>query len=391
MTFWLNKVLGRMPIGWLQLTHSRGRMIAAIAGVAFANILVFLQLGILGALSGTIKTTYEPVSADILVSASDANTLTDGSPLHRRLLWKILAVPGVESAAPLYLGNVDWMLPNESTSSLIVYGLPLEAKGFAGRLLDGKFDSITIPGTALIDRRTRGIDEQTAQSLLSNVELDIELNGMGIKILDAFELGGGFSADGALIASDQTFLSLFPNRSAGTPSQLLIKVERGVHVPSIVNALRENLIDEPVKIRSFDQAQKEDQVYQTTQRPIGVIFGFGVFIGILVGLVIVYQVLSTDVADHLREYATFKAMGYKHSFFLGIVFEEAIILALLGFIPGVVIALMIYQGMSNATGLPVTMDFVRAATVFIGTVVACTISGAFATRRLKSADPAELF
>ena len=104
-----------MPIGWLQLTHSRGRMIAAIAGVAFANILVFLQLGILGALSGTIKITYEPVSADILVSASDANTLTDGSPLHRRLLWKILAVPGVESAAPLYIGNVDWMLPNEST------------------------------------------------------------------------------------------------------------------------------------------------------------------------------------------------------------------------------------------------------------------------------------
>ena len=54
----------------------------------------------------------------------------------------------------------------------------------------------------------------------------------------------------------------------------------------------------------------------------------------LVGLVIVYQVLSTDVADHLREYATFKAMGYPHRFFLGIVFEEALILGVIGFVPG---------------------------------------------------------
>ncbi len=73
-------------------------------------------------------------------------------------------------------------------------------------------------------------------------------------------------------------------------------------------------------------SQAADLSYQTTQRPTGVIFGFGVAMGVLVGLVIVYQVLSTDVADHLREYATFKAMGYPHRFFLSIVFEEAAIL-----------------------------------------------------------------
>lgn len=91
---WLSKLLGRMPIGWLQLSHSKGRMFAAIAGVAFANVLVFVQLGILGALSGTINFSYNPLSADILVSSSNANTLTDGVPLSRRWLWKVLAVPG---------------------------------------------------------------------------------------------------------------------------------------------------------------------------------------------------------------------------------------------------------------------------------------------------------
>lgn len=387
----LSKLLGRMPIGWLQLSHSKGRMLAAISGVAFANVLVFVQLGILGALSGTINFSYNPLSADILVSSSNANTLTDGSALSRRWLWKVLALPGVSAASPLYLGKVDWMLPNEKTVALTVYGLPIEATAFASGLLTEKLEAIAIPGTALLDRRTRGLDAKTVAMLFGTQKTPIELLGTKINIVGSFELGGGFSADGALIVSDQTFLSLFPNRSSGTPSHLLVNLTDGTQVASIVNNLTDIFRDEPLKIRSMAQAQADDLAYQTTQRPIGVIFGFGVFIGIMVGLVIVYQVLSTDVADHLREYATFKAIGYRHAFFLGIVFEEAIILAILGFIPGVSISLLIYEGMSIATGLPVAMDISRASLVFFGTIAACTLSGAFATRRLKSADPAELF
>jgi putative ABC transport system permease protein len=113
--------------------------------------------------------------------------------------------------------------------------------------------------------------------------------------------------------------------------------------------------------------------------------------GVLVGLVIVYQVLSTDVADHLREYATFKAMGYAHPFFLGIVFEEALILAVFGFIPGLIVSMGLYTALVAVTGLPVTMVASRAVLVFVGTLAACALSGAVATRRLAAADPADLF
>jgi putative ABC transport system permease protein len=113
--------------------------------------------------------------------------------------------------------------------------------------------------------------------------------------------------------------------------------------------------------------------------------------GILVGLVIVYQVLSTDVADHLREYATFKAMGYGQPFFLGIIFEEAVVLAVFGFIPGLIVSMGLYAGLVAVTGLPVAMDVPRAILVFLGTLAACTLSGAIATRRLANADPADLF
>ena len=114
-------------------------------------------------------------------------------------------------------------------------------------------------------------------------------------------------------------------------------------------------------------------------------------IGVLVGLVIVYQVLSTDVADHLREYATLKAVGYPGRFFLGIVFEEAVILGVLGFVPGLLISVGLYAVVAAQTGLPMALTAGRAAAVLVGTVLMCTLAGALATRRLARADPADLF
>jgi putative ABC transport system permease protein len=121
------------------------------------------------------------------------------------------------------------------------------------------------------------------------------------------------------------------------------------------------------------------------------VFGFGVVIGLLVGIIIVYQVLSTDVAEHLREYATFKAIGYPQRFFLGLVFEEALILAVLGFIPGLLVSMALYASVAAATGLPLAMTGSRAVVVFLGTVAMCVLSGAIATRKLARANPADLF
>jgi putative ABC transport system permease protein len=107
--------------------------------------------------------------------------------------------------------------------------------------------------------------------------------------------------------------------------------------------------------------------------------------------VIVYQVLSTDVADHLREYATFKAMGYGQRFFVGIVLEEALILGIFGFVPGFAVGGTILTVMGKVTTLPLAVTPSMAVTVFVGTVVFSALSGIIATRRLAAADPADLF
>jgi putative ABC transport system permease protein len=391
MTTLLTVLLGRLPIGWLQLTHNKTRMAAALAGVAFANVLVFVQLGILSALKDTIAISYRPVVADIIISAADTNTLDDGSNVPRRILFQALAVPGVAAAAPLYIGAIDWVKPDGNAAKIQIYGLAPEARDFFAHEVSPSFDLLKLQNTVLVDRSTRGISLADLGTISPSTPLRFEVNGLTMSGIDTFSMGAGFSTDGNMIASDQTFLRLFPKRIAGTPSHILVKASPQADVAQVAAAIEQRLNSAAIMVRPLRQAIAADAQYQTTQRPVGVIFGFGVFLGLLVGIVIVYQVLATDVADHIREYATFKAIGYTDRFFLSVIIEEAIVLAILGFVPGLVLAALIYAAMASATGLPVAMTSTRMLVVFVGTTVACVISGFFSTRRLAAADPAELF
>ncbi len=391
MTWLLERVLGRLPIGWLQLTHNRGRLAAALAGVAFANILIFMQLGFLGALIESIRRPYVAMDADVIVSASDMNTLADGSPLPRQRMFEALSVPGVASATPLYYGRIDWKQPDGTIRTLDVFGVDPAARAFRAPAIDAARDAIKNADVAIIDAGTRNVPRRLFESIERGEPYRFEAKGRTLTVVGTFAIGGGFSADGYLIVSDQTFLRLFPQRASGAPNYILLRLEPDTDRNTVMTQLSSTLPDYDSAVRTVEQVVARDQAFQTTQRPIGIVFGFGIVIGVLVGVIIVYQVLSTDVADHIREYATFKAIGYRQRFFLGVVFEEALVLACLGFVPGLFVSVALYAAVSAATGLPLTMTIARPPLVLAGTLLMCTISGTIATRRLARANPADLF
>lgn len=389
MTRLLHRLFGRLPVGWLQLAHSHSRLATAISGVAFANVLVFVQLGLANALSGTITRGYALFSADILVSASDGHTLSDGSHVARAHLLQAMADRDVVGGAELYIGTVNWSRTSGDTA-LQTFGINPVNTNFMAPEIGSVLTSLKIADRAAIDRSTRRLEKELVANLSESSPLSFEYSNRTISIVDVFNGGVGFSADGYLLVSDQTFLSLFPRRDSGAPNHLLIKTTRDASAEVVAERLQERF-GSNVRVRTMKQAIASDLRYQGTQRPTGIIFGFGVVIGILVGIVIVYQVLSTDVADHLREYATFKAIGYSQNYFTGIILEEATILASLGFVPGLIIALVLYWALNLATGLPLIMTLPTAMYVLLGTIAACALSGLLASRRLASADPAELF
>lgn len=391
MSALLTRLFGRLPIGWLQLTHNATRFTSALAGVAFANILVLMQLGFLGALLDSIRFAYNAMDADIIIQSSDANTLQDGSPIPRQRLYQALSTPGVASATAVYNNRLDWKQADGTIRTLDVYGIDPAARVLKSPRLTEQRPMLRLSGNAIVDLRTRNVPKALFESIDAGRAYPIEVNSRRINIVGTFTIGGGFASDGYMVVSDQTFLKIFRNRSPGAPNYVLVRLLPGADLKHTQALLQARIPSSDSVVRTIAEAASKDQNFQTTQRPIGVVFGFGIVIGALVGIVLVYQVLSTDVADHLREYATFKAIGYRPRFFLGIVFEEAMILAFCGFIPGTLIALGLYQIVAAATALPLSMPIVRPIYVLAGTIVMCTISGAIATRRLARADPADLF
>jgi putative ABC transport system permease protein len=387
----LTLLFGRLPIGWLQLSHSKGRMFAAVAGVAFANLLVFMQLGIMGALNNSTVAPYALLRGDILLSSVEGNTLTDSGNLARAFMFQALGVPGVAAATPLYIGNLPLTLADGGSVTLLTFGIDAAQPGFAAASIAASLDQLMIENTALLDRDTRGLPGDALARLQAGTPFRFEASGKTLTAIGTMSVGGGFLADGMMVTSDQTFLRFFNSRSSGAPDHILLRVTDGIAPERVAERLRSVLPPGIVKVQTLAAAAKSDLSLMAVERPTGIIFGFGVFMGVLVGLVIVYQVLSTDVADHLREYATFKAMGYDQPFFLGIIFEEALILAIFGFIPGLIVSMGLYAGLVAVTGLPVVMTAATAIMVFAGTLAACTLSGAIATRRLAAADPADLF
>ncbi|MEM6447818.1 MAG: ABC transporter permease DevC [Cyanobacteria bacterium P01_D01_bin.123] len=388
---WVNTLRRRMPLGWKQLKHDRTRLLAAIAGIAFADILIFMQLGFQDALYKANTQYPRRLNADVVLLSAQANNLNQLFTFPRRRLYQALDVPGVVAADPLYVGSVKWRNPQtREKTSILALGFNPDRPAFDLPEANAQLDVIKLPDTVLFDRASRGDYQETIATVEAGSSAPIEVDRHTIRVEGLFALGASFNDDGAVMGSEQTFLRLFPRRSAGAVSLGTLQVDPGYDVATVAAALNDYLPDDVVAMTDAEYVAFELNYIQT-RSAIGFVFGLGTMMGFVVGVVIVYQVLSTDVNAHLAEYATFKAMGYRQRYLLGVVLEEALLLSAIGFVPSVGIALGLYTLTQAATALPIAMPIGRVVVVFVLTVIMCSVSGGIATRRLQSADPADIF
>ncbi|MGF1513483.1 MAG: ABC transporter permease DevC [Elainellaceae cyanobacterium] len=381
----------RTPLGLLQLKHDPLRLLTAIAGITFADILIFMQLGFADALYTTNTQYPRSLQADLVLISTQAKNFNQLRTFPRRRLYQAQDVPGVASTDALYVGSAEWRNPQtREETSMMVLGQNPERAAFALPEVNQQLDAIYLPDAVLFDQASRGDYDAVVASVEQGERVTTEIGLRTIAVAGLFEVGASFADDGALITSDQNFLRLFPRRSAGAVSLGLVRLEPEADPEQVSAALRARL-PEDVQVMTHDAYVAFELNDIKSASPIGFVFGLGTAMGFIVGVVIVYQVLSTDVNSHLAEYATFKAMGYRNRYLLGVVFEEALILSLLGFLPGIAIALGAYQLTAAATALPIAMPLSRALLVFLLTLLMCGGSGAIATRRLQAADPADIF
>lgn len=381
----------KIPLSWLQLTREKTRLAVALAGIAFADILMFMQLGFRDALYYSNVRFHNSLQGDIVLINSQSNAILAMRSFSQRRLYKALELPAVQSVHPIYLDFTIWKNPvTGRPRSILIFGMNPETNLVNLPGVQENLDKLKLPDVVLFDRSSRVEYGPIAANYDQGKPVTAEVRRRRIKVGGLFTLGASFGADGNLITSDINFFRIFSNRQKGLIDIGLIRLKPGADANVVAQQLRKYLPNE-LNVLTKQEFIDFERSYWANSTAIGFIFTLGTVMGFIVGTVIVYQILYTEVADHLAEYATLKAIGYTQNYLLTVILQEALLLAVLGYFPGIVFALFMYDSARNATLLPVFMSFERAVMVLILTMMMCIISGAIAVRKLRSADPADIF
>ena len=380
-------------LAWYNLVHERRRLVTALAGVSFAVLLMFVFLGFKNALYDSQLQLLELLNGDIVIINRIKDNMFVPEQFARRRLYQAQAFDGIDDAYALYTATADWKNPE---TKLI---RPLRVLAFNPAEpvlpLPGILENqhrLAMPWTALLDDRARPEVGPTEAGVAT------EIMEQQVYVVGTFSLGTDFaSGNGNVVMSDQNFVRYFArlgpeedSRTLNTVDIGLLTVVSGYDVDVLVQTLSERL-PKDVLVLSKDAFAQRERVYWEENSNIGFVFGLLTTMSFIVGIILVYQILYTDIADHWAEYATMKAMGYTNLNLLTIVFQEAIILAVIGFIPGLLVSLILYQMAMNSTGLLMVLTVQRAANILIATFIMCLMSGAIAVRKVQAADPAEVF
>ncbi|MBD1852552.1 FtsX-like permease family protein [Cyanobacteria bacterium FACHB-502] len=380
-----------IPLAWLQLIRQKGRFFVALSGIAFADILMLMQLGFESALYDSNTRLHQNLNADVVLISPQARNLANMATFSRRRLFQAASLPEVESATPLYVAFADWKNPQtRSQNAILLLGFDLEKPAFNLPEINQNLGTLQQADTLLFDRSSRGDYKQAIARIGQGETVSTEIKGRTIHLKGLFTVGSSFAADGSLMTSDQNFLRIVSQRQAGEVSVGLITLAPNANPNAVVTALKSRL---PHDVRVLTRAEfiEFEEGYWRRNTAIGFIFALGTLMGFMVGVIIVYQILYSDVSDHMAEYATLKAMGYRNLYLLGVVLQEALLLAVLGYIPGNLIAIGLYSLTRNATNLPIYMTLSRTIYVLLLTIIMCVMSGAVAVRKLRLADPADIF
>ena len=386
--FWRGR---RIPLSWLLLTRQPVRLLVALAGISFAGILMFMQLGFRDGLFDASVTAHRLFDADVVLISPRSASSVSMEAFPRRRLVQTLADSDVQGVTPVHWGLMLWRNPETRRNrSILALGFNPDDPFFVDPSLAEKTDALKQKGRILFDQLSRPEFGPIADWYRDGRVVETEIAGNRVRVAGLVSLGTSFGADGNLLTSTETFLDLMPQKPPGAIEVGLVRLKPGTDPEQVVSRLSQRL-PKDVSVLTKQGFIDFEQNYWKSSTSIGFIFSLGAAMGFVVGCVIVYQVLYTDVSDHLPEYATLMAMGYRLSHLLGVVVREGFYLAAMGYVPAYLAGQGLYWFVRDATKLPVGMDLSRALTVLVMILVMCMLSSFLAMRRLIDADPAEIF
>ena len=397
------------------------RFLVAQAGIMFAVSLVTIQTGIFNGFTRSTAKLIQNSNADVWVASNKLVHVEQTLPIPYTYVSQAQKVEGVEQAEPLIAKGAIWLHADHEIVPVRVVGFDPNGQLFSPQnLQQGRVSLIEQPYTVIVDTASldalhiQGVgDEAQANTMpvrvvgLTRGNRSIPSNPFMFTSLESANTyaNSGQSADlTCQLPTDSEEIKCTntltkpslgsapvpePLSTADTISFVLIRAQPGQDLAELKQRLEAALPD--------THAYTQSEMIATTQgfwqerTGVGFILGLGAAVGVIVGGIIVGQILYSSVSDHLKEFGTLKAMGASDWVIYGVIVEQALWMAVLGYIPGMVLCLGVGAWTFATQGIAILITPLTAISVFGITVAMCVGSAVFAIQKVTRVDPAIVF
>ena len=373
----------KVPLAWRILTDDKRRTALALIGIFMAILLVFVELGFFYAVPRGGLLLYDNMRFDLLLASNQYEYQAQPGAFPLSQLEKVRSSPDVAEATPIYFGFAKWKSgEGDLWPDIFVIGYDPARHIFIPDSINRQAAVLDRVDTVLVDSSTRPIFGPLGTGRV------VALDDRKVTIGGQYALGTGFMGLGVALASTANFARLFPQRGSTIVNLGAIRLKAGVDPVRAAGVLQKLT---GARIFTRQELEAHETAYWTTRTSVGIIFGSGLLISLVVGIMIVYQIVSTQVGRQLPQFATLKAIGYRDRALAATVSAMSLLIVIAGFIPALAAALGLYALIRQKTLLPVMMSEMRLLAVFAASLGMAVISALLSVWALRRADPADVF
>lgn len=384
------KLNRRLPLAWLILKKQPAKFVTAILGVAFAAILILMQFAIQESLYSSSVAIIKTFNADIIMLSKSSSSILGLTSFDDSLLTNAYDPSIVENVSPLRWLYIPWRLANSNESRLaIAIGVDPYQSAFLDPAIASQLVKTNIAGRVLYDRLSRPEFGPVASKYSQGGEIVAFSQDQRLKVAGLVSFGPSFGYDASIITSIKTVDAIYPGL-AGLIEIGLIKLKPHINQELALKDLSKRLSADVRLIRKDDFITLEKDFWAQS-KPIGLVFLFCATMGLVVGAVMVYQILSADVTYHISNFAVLLSIGYTRGRLEMILLKESLILSFIGFPLALAVSAAACGVLSGVTSLPMSLRLSTIAMAYFLIVSMCVTAALFAMRRLRDADPSDLF
>lgn len=365
------------------LLHDKLRFLITVSGVAFAVTLVFVQVGLFMGLLDNASITIRHLDADLWVTSKNTPNIDFAQTFPETAVQRVRSIPGVQRADNLIVWFMTMSLPSGAKEGTLVYALEdFERWRFPWNVVEGDLTDLRRGNYLFLDA--------SAEKRFGKFQVGEyrEMIGRRLKIIGRTQDALSFSTTPIVFLDYRRAQGMSPDELAGNTTYIVVKLAPGADVEAVRREIQSRLPHNDVHTGAEWAAQSRRYWIESTG--LGLNLAMTIFLGCLVGVVVVAQTLYTSTMEHIKEFGTVKAIGGSNLDIYKILGEQAAISAIVGFALGGVMSWLLRPAMASIN-LKLIISPAFAATVGVGTVVLCLAAAVISFRKVARIDPALVF